>query len=70
MCIRDSAGTYPEWDPAQVYTKGDRVRFDKLAYVAQWWTQGESPDAPSTADAPSPWRMLTLAEVENPTPEE
>lgn len=63
------AGTYPEWDPAKVYTKGDRVRFDKLAYVAQWWTQGESPDARSTADAPSPWRMLSLAEVANPTPE-
>lgn len=64
------AGTYPEWDPDKVYTKGDRVRFDELAYVAQWWTQGESPDAPSTADAPSPWRTLTLAEVANPTPAE
>lgn len=63
------AGTYPEWDPDQVYEKGDRVRFGELGYVAQWWTQGEPPDARSTADAPSPWRMLTLAEVEGPTPE-
>jgi chitinase len=63
-------GTYPEWDPDRVYSKGDRVRFDELAYVAQWWTQGQSPDAPSTVDAPSPWRMLTLAEIENPSPED
>jgi chitinase len=63
-------GTYPEWDPDRVYTKGDRVRFDRLAYVAQWWTQGDPPDARSTADDPSPWRMLTLAEVENPSPAE
>jgi chitinase len=63
-------GTYPEWVPERVYTKGDRVRFGQLGYVALWWTQGDPPDARSTADDPSPWRMLTLAEVENPTPEE
>lgn len=60
-------GTYPEWDSDRVYHKGDRVRFDELAYVAQWWTQGDPPDARSTADDPSPWRMLTLDEVENPS---
>jgi chitinase len=56
-------GTYPEWDSDRVYHKGDHVRFDGLAFVAQWWTQGDPPDARSTADEPSPWRMLTLDEV-------
>jgi chitinase len=61
------AGTYPEWQPEVAYSEGDRVRFEKVAYVALWWTQGEPPDGPSTADAPSPWRMLTPAEIEMPT---
>jgi chitinase len=61
------AGTYPEWLPDVAYDKGDRVRFEKIAYVALWWTQGDPPDGPSTADAPSPWRLLTAVEIESPT---
>ena len=64
-----AAGTYPEWESDRVYLKGDHVRFDGLAFVAQWWTQGEPPDERSTADAPSPWRMLTLDEVAKLSPE-
>ena len=57
------AGTYPEWQPEIPYDKGARVRFEKIAYVALWWSQGDPPDGPSTADSPSPWRLLTPAEV-------
>ena len=65
-----AVGTYPEWDSDLVYQKGDHVRFDGLAFVAQWWTQGDPPDARSTADEPSPWRMLTLDEVAQLSPEQ
>ncbi|MDH2415719.1 hypothetical protein [Nocardioides sp. CER19] len=57
------AGTYPGWRIQAVYRAGDRVMLDGIAYVAQWYTQGESPDAPSTVDKPSPWRPLTDQEV-------
>ena len=59
-------GTYPEWQPAVAYSKGERVRFEQVAYAALWWTQGDPPDGPSTADSPSPWRLLTPAEVALP----
>jgi chitinase len=57
------AGTYPQWRAQTVYRAGERVMLDGVSYVAQWYTQGDSPDAPSTADAPSPWRPLTDQEV-------
>ena len=60
------AGTYPEWQPDVAYSQGDRVRFEKVAYVALWWTQGDPPDGPSTADSPAPWRLLTAAEARHP----
>ncbi|MBM7517344.1 chitinase [Nocardioides nitrophenolicus] len=58
------AGTYPEWSAGDVYEAGDRVQLNGTAYVAQWWTQGTSPEAPSTAAAPSPWRALTRSELD------
>ena len=59
-------GTYPEWRARSIYDKGDRVQLGDTAYVAQWWTQGTSPDAPSTADSPSPWRPLSRSELREP----
>ncbi|GGL43995.1 glycosyl hydrolase family 18 [Phycicoccus endophyticus] len=56
-------GTYPTWGPTQVYTAGDRVQMGNTAYVALWWNQGVSPDAPSTESQPTPWRQLTAAEI-------
>ncbi|WP_141015096.1 chitinase [Nocardioides sambongensis] len=58
-----AAGTYPEWKPTEVYTKGDRVQLGDTAFEAQWWNQAASPDAPSTQDEPSPWRRLTRKEI-------
>lgn len=57
------AGTYPEWRPRAVYRAGDRVMLDGSAFVAQWYTEGNSPDAPSTAEQPSPWRPLSDQEL-------
>jgi chitinase len=57
------AGTYPQWDPATVYLRGERVLLDGLAFTAKWYTQGTSPDAQSTQAEPSPWRQLTDAEI-------
>ncbi|MCE2571954.1 carbohydrate-binding protein [Motilimonas eburnea] len=33
----------PEWQPEQIYQKGDVVRFAEELYQARWWTQFESP---------------------------
>lgn len=56
-------GTYPEWTQRAVYRAGDRVMLDGTGYVAQGYTSGSPPDAPSTVEAPSPWRPLTDQEV-------
>jgi len=61
-------GTYPEWSPTQVYRAGERVLLQGLPYEAKWWTEGDSPDAQSTAPDGSPWRPLTAKEIEAAVP--
>lgn len=56
-------GTFTPWRPGAAYTVGDVVQHGDLAYVAKWWNQGTSPDAPSTKDSPSPWKRLEGAEL-------
>jgi len=56
-------GTYPTWDADTVYTRGERVLLDGVAYSAKWWTQGDSPTAPSTRDDPSPWMAVSEADL-------
>lgn len=56
-------GTYPAWRPQVAYEAGQRVQLGSLGYVALWWTQGDSPDAPATRDSPSPWRRLGTADL-------
>ncbi|OFE17887.1 hypothetical protein BA895_13950 [Humibacillus sp. DSM 29435] len=56
-------GTYPEWEAGTVYTMGQRVLFEGVAFSAKWWTQGVSPVARSTQSNPSPWERLTDAET-------
>lgn len=57
------AGTYPQWDTKQVYTSGQRVMFDGLAFSAKWWTQGDIPAERSSQADPSPWIQLTEAQL-------
>ncbi|MFI5425509.1 chitinase [Aeromicrobium sp. UC242_57] len=61
------AGTYPAWDRAKAYRKGERVMLDGTAFSAKWYSVGISPDARATQDEPSPWRKLTEAEIRKAT---
>jgi len=51
------AGTYPQWDPATVYTEGQRVQLDLVPYQAKWWTKGDSPDEGTSAGL-KPWTLV------------
>ena len=57
------AETYPKWDAGKVYTKGERVIFDGIAFAAKWWTQGDIPAERSSQSDPSPWIQLTDAQL-------
>ncbi|WP_425465177.1 carbohydrate-binding protein [Nocardioides humi] len=63
-------GTFADWSAVDVYKAGDRVQLRGRAYVAQWWNQGVSPEAPSTKESPSPWRPLTQEEIADGTTED
>lgn len=55
---------YPEWDGKKIYNKMDRVMYEGIAYQAKWWTQGDSPEASRFDPDSSPWRALTISEIE------
>lgn len=57
------AGTAPQWEPATVYRKGDRVLFDGRVYEAKWWTQTDSPEAAQQGAPESPWAKLRDEEL-------
>ena len=57
------AGTYQKWDAGKVYTKGERVMFDGIAFAAKSWSQGEIPAERSSQSDPSPWIQLTEAQL-------
>ena len=55
------AGTYPEWNSADVYVAGSRVLLDGVGYEAKFWTQGSTPGAPpSKPGETSPWELVTV----------
>ena len=56
-------GTYSEWSGTTIYTEGDRVLFDGIAFQAKWWTQGDSPAAASINPDSSPWLRLTQEQI-------
>lgn len=57
------AGTAPEWDPAKVYRKADRVLFEGRIFEAKWWTQTDSPEASLQGSSESPWMKLPDEEL-------
>ena len=57
------AGTAPNWEPATVYRKGDRVLFEGRVYEAKWWTQTDSPEAAMQGAPESPWTKLRDEEL-------
>ncbi|WP_247827774.1 chitinase [Arthrobacter antioxidans] len=52
------ADLYPEWDPKQVYERGDRILVDGRVYEAKWWSQSDSPEAAVQGSDASPWQKL------------
>ena len=56
-------GFYPAWDPAVVYTTGDRVLDDGIAFEARWWNQTTSPESALVDPGSSPWRRLDDPEL-------
>ena len=55
------AGTYPEWNIADVYVAGSRVLLDSVGYEAKFWNQGSAPGAPpSKPGETSPWELVTV----------
>ncbi|MET1020665.1 MAG: carbohydrate-binding protein [Arthrobacter sp.] len=57
------AGTAPQWQPATVYRKGDRVLFEGRVFEAKWWTQTDSPEAALQGSPDSPWSKLRDEEM-------
>ncbi|MET1065800.1 MAG: carbohydrate-binding protein [Arthrobacter sp.] len=57
------AGTAPQWQPATVYRKGDRVLFEGRVFEAKWWTQTDSPEAALQGSPESPWSKLRDEEM-------
>ncbi|MCU4740630.1 endo-1,4-beta-xylanase [Natronoglomus mannanivorans] len=49
---------YPEWDPTETYTEGDRVVWDGTVWEAQWWTEDQEPGA----DEYGPWEDVEDAD--------
>lgn len=68
------AGTAPQWQPATVYRKGDRVLFEGRVFEAKWWTQTDSPEAALQGSPDSPWsklrdeELLKMIATASPTP--
>ncbi len=57
------ADFYPAWDPASVYTAGQRVMLDGAPFQARWWNQGESPESTFADPGNSAWLALDDTEI-------
>jgi predicted extracellular nuclease len=44
-----------QWTATRVFHAGDVVEYDGVKYIAQWWTQG---DTPGTAIKKQPWKVV------------
>lgn len=49
-------GTYPQWDPEEVYEAGTRVQLGLVPYEAKWWSQGQKPGEHVAGG--SPWVLI------------
>jgi chitinase len=56
-------GFYPAWDPSSIYTTGERVLDDGIAFEARWWNQAMSPESALVDPGSSPWRRLDDLEI-------
>ncbi len=56
----ETAGTYPDWSPDHLYTKGDRVLLEGLPYQARWTNQAEVPQTLLPVGPDSAWSPLFI----------
>lgn len=56
-------GTYPEWNPEEVYDSGKRIMYNGIAYESKWWNQNENPERSGVDDDLIPWRALSQQEI-------
>ena len=49
---------YPIWNPLSSYPKNSKVVWHHNVYLAKWWTQGDTPDAPISNEADTPWTLV------------
>lgn len=50
--------TAPTWDAAKVYVAGNQVMFQGHLFKAQWWTQGDQPDANAAHVWDNVWKLI------------
>ncbi|MEU8820348.1 chitinase [Actinoplanes sp. NPDC048796] len=53
-----STSPYPIWSALTAYAKNSKVVWHHNVYLAKWWTQGDTPDAPVTNAADTPWTLI------------
>jgi len=56
-------GFYPEWEQSAIYTGGDRILFNGIAFEARWWNQSASPESGLQDPGSSPWKQLDQDEI-------
>lgn len=61
-------GTYPEWNAATLYDKGDQVVVNGLPYRARWSSEGDVPPQMFPIAPDSPWEPLFEVPGEPSTP--
>lgn len=62
MQIAVAAEIYSAWDSTTIYNKGDMVSHDGSFWIAQWWTQGQTPGAIGQGIV---WKMYKSNVIEN-----
>ncbi|MEV4342958.1 chitinase [Actinoplanes sp. NPDC049596] len=53
-----STAPYPIWNALTAYAKNSKVVWHHNVYLAKWWTQGDTPDAPVADAAQTPWTLI------------
>jgi chitinase len=49
---------YPIWNALTAYAKNAKVVWHHNVYLAKWWTQGDTPDAPVGTESATPWTLV------------
>ncbi|CAG9000268.1 MAG: hypothetical protein CENE_02262 [Candidatus Celerinatantimonas neptuna] len=58
MTQSSNDSTTPQWQTDKAYTKGEKISYLGINYIAAFWTQGDSPDQ-HYGEYGQPWKKLT-----------